>query len=382
MTGIVIVGAGPVGTLLAAELARRGVAARLLERRPAAGAGSRAVGIHATTLAALEASGVTERLLATARRVREGEARHRGRTLGVVRFDRLDTRHPYVATLPQSATEAALAGAAGAWGAAAPERGAEVTGIRPGRGGAHVLRADADPLEATVVVLAGGGRSRALHPAGARTHAYPDRYLMTDGPDAGSDGDRAVVHLDPDGVLESFPLPGGARRYVAWVRAGGDESGEAAAERLRRAVARRTGSDAAAAALTSATAFGVRRALVSSLRSGPVVAIGDAAHEVSPIGGQGMNLGLIDAVTLAPLLAQWARDGEAPPELDRWDRSRRRAAALSARIAAVNTRLGRPSPARVRPVAVRLALRSPAERLLARAYAMDFDPTAAALRPR
>ena len=57
-----------------------------------------------------------------------------------------------------------------------------------------------------------------------------------------------------------------------------------------------------------------------------MLAIGDAAHEVSPIGGQGMNLGLIDAVTLAPLLARWIRNGDGPPELAAWERARLRAA--------------------------------------------------------
>ncbi|WP_314431297.1 FAD-dependent monooxygenase, partial [Microbacterium lacticum] len=98
---VAIVGAGPVGTLLAAELARLGVAAAVIEQRAEAGGGSRAVGIHATALAAMEASGATDRLLADALRVRVGEARRRGRTLGEVRFDRLHARHPFVATLPQ-----------------------------------------------------------------------------------------------------------------------------------------------------------------------------------------------------------------------------------------------------------------------------------------
>jgi len=381
MVEIVIVGAGPVGMLLSAELARLGTPARVLERRDAPGAGSRAVGVHSTALSAMELSGATARLLETARRVRIGEARSGGKSLGVVRFDRLKSRHPYVATLPQAATERALADTAHEWGAPEPERGIEVSSVRAGANGAEVFQADvADPIHADIVVIAGGGRARDLHPAHHRSHTYPDRYLMTDCVDAGEDGDRAVVHLSADGVLESFPLPGGMRRYVAWVEQGGDERGVPAADRLRTAVAQRTGVAAAAAPIDSATAFGVRRALVGAMRVGPVIVIGDAAHEVSPIGGQGMNLGLIDAVTLAPFLARWAHERSAPAELGQWDRSRRRAAALSARVASVNTRLGRPSRGS-RSVAVRLALRSPVERMLARAYAMDFDPAARSLTP-
>jgi 2-polyprenyl-6-methoxyphenol hydroxylase-like FAD-dependent oxidoreductase len=125
----------------------------------------------------------------------------------------------------------------------------------------------------------------------------------------------------------------------------------------------------------------VARSRLASMRAGRVVAIGDTAHEVSPIGGQGMNLGLIDAVTLAPLLVGWLRGGDAPAELARWERERIAAAERSGRIATVNTALGRPSgPAAA--LAVRAALATPAARLLARAYAMGFDPAAAAVSGR
>lgn len=381
MIDLAIVGAGPVGTLLAAEAARHGLAAVAFERRPEAGPGSRAVGVHATALAAMEASGATERLLAEALRVRVGEARRGGRRLGEVRFDRLHTRHPYVATLPQSATEAALRGAAASWGAPAARRGVAVTALVPEPGGValHLESGggEAEIILARVVVVAGGLRARALVSTPTRARSYPDRYLMTDCPDATGDGERAVVHLDADGVLESFPLPGGRRRYVAWMPRAQDGAGETDAStdaaRLRDAVARRTGSDAAAAHVTAATWFGVARSRLTALRTGRIVAIGDTAHQVSPIGGQGMNLGLIDAVTLAPLLARWVREGEPPAALAAWERARLRAADRAGRIAAVNTLLGRPSRAGG-AAAVRLALRSPASALLAHAYSMGFDP--------
>jgi len=126
---VVIVGAGPVGMLLAGRLHRAGLDVVVLERRPEASPGSRAIGLHAPVLAALEASGVTERLLADALRVERGEARSRGRLLGEVRFDRLPTRFPFVATLPQPQTRAALA-----VDAPEPVRGTVVAvhgGIRP-----------------------------------------------------------------------------------------------------------------------------------------------------------------------------------------------------------------------------------------------------------
>ncbi|WP_237090146.1 hypothetical protein [Nesterenkonia sp. PF2B19] len=73
------------------------------------------------------------------------------------------------------------------------------------------LSTDAGERHAPLVVLAGGARSRHLVHPGLQAHTYPDRYLMTDAevPDDDSRA-TAVVHLTEAGVLESFPLPGGA----------------------------------------------------------------------------------------------------------------------------------------------------------------------------
>jgi 2-polyprenyl-6-methoxyphenol hydroxylase-like FAD-dependent oxidoreductase len=189
------------------------------------------------------------------------------------------------------------------------------------------------------------------------------------------DDDVAVVHLDRHGVLESFPLPGGQRRFVAWDAPGADDSPEARTARLREALARR-GESAAADTVTTATSFGVRRVVAPRLRNGRVLAIGDTAHEVSPIGGQGMNLGLLDAATLAPLVADWVRTGTAPEaELRRWEAQRVRSARRAAALASVNTALGRPLPRTdaLRRAAVRAMLAPPSAPLFAHAYAMGFD---------
>lgn len=375
MADVTVVGAGPVGLLLARELARRDVDVQVLERRPVAGDGTRAIGIHAPVLAALEASGVTERLLADAARVRRGEARANGRVLGTVRFERLSTRFPFVATLPQRATEAVLA-------ADAPEplRGANVMAVLPRRDAVHVragLSGRPVEWESKVVVVAAGaaGRDLVYRPGAVARREYLDRYLMTDAATpARDDHDVAVVHLDGSGVLESFPLPGGARRFVAWDAPGAADDPDARADRLRTALGLR---GEAVDAVTAATAFGVRRVVARRLRNGRVFAIGDTAHEVSPIGGQGMNLGLLDAAGLAPLLADWMRTGVAPEAaLDRWETRRVRSARRAAALATMNTALGRPlRPAAdaVRRLGVRAMLAPPAERAFARAYAMGFD---------
>jgi 2-polyprenyl-6-methoxyphenol hydroxylase-like FAD-dependent oxidoreductase len=244
--------------------------------------------------------------------------------------------------------------------------------------------AGASEFYARVVVIAAGAAGRNLIADRVRlsSHVYPDRYLMVDVVHAPSQpDDAAVIHLDQDGVLESFPLPGGGRRLVAWDSNTGKSilNSHTDSERLQRAVAQRTGDEALAAQVTSASSFGIRRALLHRLRIGRVIAIGDTAHEVSPIGGQGMNLGLLDAVTLATPLSHWLRDEQASRELDRWEQRRLKSARTAVRLASLNTALGRSrsrGSSRASSLTVGVLLRSPLSQLATRAYAMGFDADA------
>ncbi len=374
MHDVAVVGAGPVGLLLSGLLQRAGVSTVVLERRSGASRGSRAIGVHAPVLAALEDSGLTEALLAGAVRVKEGEARCEGRPLGRVRFADTSARFPFVATRPQHETNEILLSIS-----AQPEYDHHVLSInhRPGH---VVLRVTHGGIErsvpARVAVVASGAAGRGLVFRGrhAVARAYPDRYVMADVEAEG--GPVAVVDMAHHGVLESFPLPGGRRRFVAWDAAQTETGAESAGSRLADALAAH-GLRTAAARVTHASGFGVRRFVAPRLRNDRVFVIGDAAHEVSPIGGQGMNLGLLDAAHLAPLLAAWvAHDRPPDDDLRRWERRRVASARIAAAIAAANTRLGRPgSPAgmRAREAGLRTALAPGMRRALAAAYSMGLD---------
>lgn len=394
---VLVVGAGPSGALLAAELERLGVEAVVVEQRTDPSPGSRAIGLHPPVLAALEAGGATERILAEAARIPRGIAVVEGRAVGQVRFDRLPLRFPFVASVPQAVTEAAVS-----FGGPDPVRGVRVVAVEPAPDGVRVRAqsVDGSPREwlARTVVVATGASGRRLVSGlvTGRSRAYPDRYLMCDLAAApGQPSGTAVITLGAHGVAESFPLPGGGRRLVAREAPEGAEgasaSGGSDAERLAEAVETRMRAPELAAMVREAHSFGIRRALLDRMViAGSIIAIGDAAHEVSPIGGQGMNLGLLDAATLAPVLAR-ARQGrsrsagaahgarpssEHRAALSRWERDRLASARTSARIAGLNTMLGRPWPRTTASPAGALlgaALRTPLARLPERAYAMGLD---------
>ena len=384
---VAIVGAGPTGLLLACLLARRGVEVRVLERRAAPAASSRAIGLHPPALRALVELGLEREAVALGERIRIGRARCRRRELGSVDFRRALPHRPFVLSLPQSRTESlliarleALAPAALSWGWEVRDLQESPSGVtltaRRSDGGTGTLR-----LRAGLVVGADGARSRIRAQLGiaATGRSYPDTYLMGDLADpVGEEAEReAVIHLEPGGVVESFPLPGGRRRWVVHTGTSGADPSPA---RLVALVRERTGTVLDPATTTMRSAFTVRRRTARRLLSGRCVLLGDAAHEVSPIGGQGITLGWLDALDLAPLLTRrLARDQAGALEEDpAWrgaERRIRRRARLAGAVAAANTALGRPAGARVsalRALAVRGMLRTPLRRGLAWAYSMGW----------
>lgn len=128
---------------------------------------------------------------------------------------------------------------------------------------------------------------------------YPDRYIMGDFRDQRLfDGD-AVINLHRDGLVESFPLPGGKRRWVARLR---KDVVEPDVEMLVRIIKRRMSTNIMLDGCTMFSTFGIERWRADRLVVGRVVLAGDAAHVVSPIGGQGMNLGWMDSSDLMQCL--------------------------------------------------------------------------------
>jgi 2-polyprenyl-6-methoxyphenol hydroxylase-like FAD-dependent oxidoreductase len=301
---------------------------------------------------------VAGELLAAGRRVRRGRAWGATGPLGDLDLATLPPPFDFVLTVPQPVTEAVLRSALLRTHPGALELGARVESLTQDPDGVTLFGRGADGAprrwRAAAVVGCDGrdGVVRGALGIGWRGGAYPDRFAMADLPDGGSGlgEDEALIALHHAGVVEGFPLPGEVRRWV--IRLDRDDGAppddpSALARWVAERVTQRTGHRPPPELAGGASAFGVERWLADRFSAGRVALAGDAAHVLSPIGGQGMNLGWLDGAAVAAAVASaWAGGEPRGPELAaalaRAGRRRRGAARRAIARAAGNTALGRP----------------------------------------
>jgi 2-polyprenyl-6-methoxyphenol hydroxylase-like FAD-dependent oxidoreductase len=317
---VVIAGGGPAGMMLAAELALAKVDVAVVERRPDhVLVGSRAGGFHSRTIEVLDQRGVADRFLA------EGQVAQAA-MLATTVLDMSDfpTRHPYSLGIWQNQIERIMA----AWIAELPVRiyyGCEVTGFAQDDTGVDVERSDGESLRAQYLVGCDGGRSVIRKAAGIEFPGWdPTRsnliaeVEMVEEPELGVRRDDTGIHgigrLEyevRDG--EVVYMDGGPVRVVVTEQQLGSGS-EPTLRDLSEALISVYGTDFGVHSPTWISRFTDMTRQAAAYRAGRVLLAGDSAHVHYPAGGQGLSLGVQDAVNLGWKLAQVV-NGTSPESL-------------------------------------------------------------------
>ena len=366
MLDVLIVGGGPVGLFLGCRLAQLGFAVRVLEPRTEPRAHSRAIGVHPPALERLAELGLADAFVREGVRIAYGHAyagtkRLGTRRLGTLSFTDLPGPYPFILTLPQPRTEALLARRLRELEPDALLR-AEVRGLEQTTEHVNVTLATGERLTARFLVAADGKTSfvRNALQIPFRGRSYPDHYLMGDFHDTTDFGTDAALYFTRAGLVESFPLPGVLRRWVAKTP---EHVSAPTPKILAGLIQERLSVRLPVETNSMLSAFGIQRFLAERFVAGRVALVGDAAHVVSPIGGQGMNLGWLGAWRLAESLATSG-------DLSGYAAHRRSARRAVVR-AEFNTVMGRVTPvAGVRDAAIWSILHGPLNGPFARLFTM------------
>ncbi len=336
---VVIVGAGPVGLLLACLLVQEGIDVVVCERRAEADPRTRAIGIHRPGQDALDAVELGSSVRQRALRLDGGDVISRGCTLASLSF----TSDRPVLVLPQQQTDALLRERLGMLSPGALLSAHAVRGVRDEGPFVRVSVDMSDgvrEITGALVVAADGVRSPRREELGIawRPRAGAGTYAMADAVDVSGDR-RARLYCEPDGLVESFPLPAGRRRWVVRRRSADAELLTAAA--FLDVVETRTGVRPEMPDEVAPSVFDAAQHTARSHGRGRVVLLGDAQHEISPIGGQGMNLGWMDAVRLAETIVRDRAGGRY--DFRGYGRRTRRSARVAQRRSAFYMSMGRPA---------------------------------------
>jgi 3-(3-hydroxy-phenyl)propionate hydroxylase len=299
MNDVTIVGGGPAGLMLAGELALAGVDVAILERRSTPGlVGTRARGFHSRTIEILDQRGIVDRFLAEGRTV---QALGFGDTS--LNAGGLPSRHPYTLGLGQSHIERILLGWVEELGVPV-RRGLEVTGFAQDDAGVDVHLAEGEPVRTAYLVGADGGRSVVRRVAGidfvgaeaTRSHLIAEVEVTEETPTG--------IRLDDVGIHAMNVMEDGRTVGIVVTEQQLGPATEPTLAELSEALTAvyRTDFGAHDPRWISRFTDATRQAV--AYRSGRVLLAGDAAHIHPPTGGQGIGLGVQDAVNLGWKLAQ------------------------------------------------------------------------------
>jgi 2-polyprenyl-6-methoxyphenol hydroxylase-like FAD-dependent oxidoreductase len=303
-TEVLVVGAGPSGLTLAASLVQRGVATIVVDRQAAGANTSRAAVVNARSLEVLEGLDVSRRLVKEGIEAPRFSIRDGARTLIPIDFGSLPTEYAYSLMVPQSTTERVLLDRLVELGGSVV-RPKVLTAIDQDADGVTATFDDGGVIRARYVVGADGLHSTVREQAGIGFEggAYEESFILADVRLSGDvPADEVILYWATAGLTVVAPLPGDIYRIVAPVA----DAPETPSAAYVQDILDTRGTGKGHITVTEViwgSRFRIHHRVADSFRAGRLLLAGDAAHVHSPAGGQGMNLGLQDAVALSEALA-------------------------------------------------------------------------------
>ena len=300
-TGILIVGAGPVGLFLANECARRGLSFRIIEEHSSQSEHSKALAIFPRTMEIFDMAGVVAPFLVTANRVTSVAVMTHERTLANMHFIPEESPYPFVAMVPQDVTEKLLLEELRRRGGDVEYETTFVSGTEQDDAVKVTLERKGEPitLRASFVVGCDGAHSTVRHLLNLAFEGaeYEDSFMLADiETNETLPADQLQLCPSDRGPVAIFPMSATRRRIVAIIdKIEGDAP---SLDLARKILSERAPSGIEARALHWSSYFRIHHRQAAQMRVGRIFIAGDAAHIHSPFGGQGMNTGLHDVWNL------------------------------------------------------------------------------------
>ena len=324
MLDCLVVGAGPTGLVMAAELRRHGMEVRIIDKLATPSPLSRAIGVQARTLEILDEMDAAEPLIAAGLPL-HGATLYSGREpIAAIGFDELDSRYPFLLSVRQHDTERVLIELLERRRLSV-ERAVELIGFEQSDGDsdggvtAELRHPDGRIERVAARFLLGCDGAHSVVRQGLELQfqgeAFPEGFVLADVQlEWELPRDRVATFFSADGVMACFPLFGGRWRLIANTGASPADAHAPSLAEVQKIVDTRAGFPARLQDPHWLARFRIHSRQVSQYRVGRVFLAGDAAHIHSPVGGQGMNTGMQDAHNLGWKLAQ-VTHGQAPPSL-------------------------------------------------------------------
>jgi 2-polyprenyl-6-methoxyphenol hydroxylase-like FAD-dependent oxidoreductase len=312
---VLVVGAGPVGMTMASELARYGVAVRIVDKAAQRTDKSKALVLWSRTLELLDRGGGSAPFIDAGWKVGAVNVIAGDKAIGHVSMDSVQSPYPFALMLPQSDTERLLEERLGDLGVRV-EREVELASFNGDDSSVAAVLRHADGHQETVssdwLIGCDGAHSTVRHGLGATFagETMDSDWMLADVHMKGypCPDSEASVYWHRDGVFVIFPISPGRYRVLADLPPTGEQYPPAPSLAEAQAVIARRGPPGLVAFDPIWLAgFRINGRKVSGYRWGRAFLAGDAAHVHSPAGGQGMNTGMQDAFNLAWKLAMVVR---------------------------------------------------------------------------